>query len=83
MKTNKKPDLLKYDNKRHIWYHEDPQEARRRRYALLKLMEERDAELERREAEAKAAGKCEKCGMRKPYATYHGRCQNIYCTNIL
>ena len=76
-----KNDTLVYNNKKARWEHEDVKEARRRRYMLLKLMQEKDAELAKREAERKAAGKCEKCGMSKPYATYKGRCQNIYCTN--
>lgn len=76
-----KKDTLVYNNKKARWEYEDASEARRRRYMLLKLMQEKDAELAKLEAESKAAGHCPKCGMRRPSATFVGRCQNIYCSH--
>ena len=74
-------DTLFYNRKKGRWEYEDERDVKKRRYMLSKLMEEKDAELNKIREDHLKAGFCPKCGMVRPYATYKGRCQNTFCSN--
>lgn len=73
-------DTLFYNNKKGRWEYEDKTDAKKKRYMLFKLMEEKDAELNKISNDRHKAGFCPKCGMVRPYPTYKGRCQDIFCS---